>query len=172
MFRLFAGLKAYAASLVDGFLTPRSPVGRKAMFRTLVTHTLRVFIIFIVFAAALSFAPQPVAASDQAARLYYELTDAPTIAVDWNNGTMQSVVLAGDRKFTFTGGQPGGRYLLSITQDAHGSRTVTWPADVRAPGGGPVFPTLTTTANRTDYIGFVYSGRSKTYDMLSISSDY
>ena len=144
------------------------------MFRTLIRRGLRVFIIFIVCVAALSLAPQPVAASDQPAKLYYDLTDAPIIAVDWNNGATQSVVLGGDRKFTFTGGQPGGYYTLSITQDAHGSRTVTWPADVRWPGithGAPP-PILTTTANKTDYIGFVYSGRSKTYDMLFMSQDY
>jgi hypothetical protein len=42
---------------------------------------------------------------------------------------------------------------------------------VRAPGGA-VFPTMTTTANKTDYIGFVYSGRSKTYDMLFMAQNY
>jgi hypothetical protein len=124
----------------------------------------------IAIAAALSLAPQPVAASDQPAKIYYNLTDAPVIAVDWNNGAMQTVVLAGDRKFTFTGGQPGEHYLLSLTQDAHGSRTVTWPANVRYPGDRTHI--LTTTANKTDYIGFVYSGRSKTYDALFLSQDY
>jgi hypothetical protein len=126
----------------------------------------------ITIAAALSLAPQPVAASDPPAKLYYDLTDAPTIVVAWNNGAMQTVVLAGDRKFTFTGGQPGEHYLLSVTQDAHGSRTVTWPADVRWPGKNDTSPILTTTANKTDYIGFVYNGRSKTYDMLFMSQDY
>ncbi len=141
------------------------------MFRTLVRRALPVFILFIICVATLSLAsPQLVAASNQPAKPYYDLTDAPTIAVDWNNGAMQTVVLGGNRKFSFTGGQPGRTYLLSITQDAHGSRTVTWPADVRWPGGTP--PTLTTTANKTDYIGFVYSGRSKTYDMLSMSQNY
>ena len=130
-----------------------------------------ILLVGIAIAAALSLAPQPIAASDPTAKLYYDLTDAPTIVVDWNNGAMQTVALGGNRKFTFTGGQPGEHYLLSLTQDAHGSRTVTWPADVRAPGGA-VFPILTTTANKTDYIGFVYNGRSKTYDMLFMSQDY
>jgi hypothetical protein len=141
------------------------------MFSTLVRRALPVFIIFIVCVAVLSLAPRPVAASDNPAKLYYELTDAPTIVVDWNNGALQTVVLGGNRKVTFTGGQPGGYYMLSLIQDAHGSRTVTWPANVRYPGGD-VPPTLTTTANKTDYIGFVYSGRSKTYDMLSMSQGY
>jgi hypothetical protein len=135
-------------------------------------RVITILLAGITIAAALSLAPQPVAASDSTAKLYYDLTDAPTIVVDWNNGAMQTVVLADNRKFTFTGGQPGGHYLLSVTQDAHGSRTVTWPADVRWPGGVDLPPTLTTTANKTDYIGFVYSGRSKTYDMQFMSQDY
>jgi hypothetical protein len=144
------------------------------MFTTLIRRALPVLITFIVCVAALSLAPQPVAASDSPAKLYYDLTDAPVIVVDWNNGAMQTVVLGGDRQFTFTGGQPGGHYMLSLTQDARGSRTVTWPADVRWPGFTPraVPPILTTTANKTDYISFVYSSRSKTYDMLGMSQNY
>jgi hypothetical protein len=133
-------------------------------------RVITILLAGITIAAALSLAPQPVTASDSTAKLYYDLTDAPTIVVDWNNGAMQTVVLADNRKFTFTGGQPGGHYLLSLTQDAHGSRTVTWPDNVRWPGAWPL--TLTTTANKTDYIGFVYSGRSKTYDMQFVSSNY
>src|SRR5580704_11195535 len=64
----------------------------------------------------------------------FELTDAPIITVDWNNGHIQYVVLGGNRTFTFSNGQNSGRYVLAITQDATGSRTVTWPASVRWPG--------------------------------------
>src|SRR6266568_3828389 len=104
------------------------------MFTTSVRRALPVFILFSVCVATLSLTPSQLVAaatSNQPARIYYDLTDAPTIAVDWNNGKMQTVVLGGNRKFTFTGGQPGEHYLLSLTQDATGGRTVTWPADVR-----------------------------------------
>src|SRR5262245_4964785 len=68
------------------------------------------------------------------------------IVIDWRKGGVQSVTLDGDRALVFTGGQPGGKYVLSLTQDAIGSRMVTWPANVYwpgvVPGGTP--PTLTT----------------------------
>src|SRR5260370_24857244 len=116
------------------------------MFRTLVRRALPVFILFIICVATLSLAsPQLVAASNQPAKPYYDLTDAPTIAVDWNNAAMQTVALGGNRKFSFTGAQPGRTSLLSITHDAHASRTVTSPPDVRRPRSTP--PTLTPTAH-------------------------
>lgn len=52
-------------------------------------------------------------------------------------------------------------FIVSITQDSVGSRTVTWFTTIRWAGGSP--PTLTTTANARDYLGFVRTG-SGTYD--------
>ena len=99
-----------------------------------------------------------------------ELADAPTIAVDWNNGRVQYVTLGGSRTFTFSNGQDSGRYVLVITQDTTGSRSVTWPASVRWPGIRP--PALTTTANKTDYVTFIFNRRSHTYDGVGISQNY
>lgn len=39
---------------------------------------------------------------------------------------------------------------LFVTQDATGSRTITWPASVKWSGG--TIPTLTTAANKIDVI--------------------
>ena len=100
----------------------------------------------------------------------YALTDGATIAVDWNNGTVQSVTLGGNRTFTFANGQDGGRYILIIKQDGTGSRTATWPVSVR--WGGGLSPVLTTTATKTDYIGFIYNGVDSTYDGVSISKNF
>ena len=57
-----------------------------------------------------------------------------------------------------TNNQP---FIVSITQDSVGSRTVTWFTTIRWAGGTP--PTLTTTANKRDYFGFIRTG-SGTYD--------
>jgi hypothetical protein len=100
----------------------------------------------------------------------YALTDGATIAVDWNNGNTQSVTLGGNRTFTFANPQVGARYTLLIKQDGTGSRTATWPATARWPGG--VAPTLTTTASKTDWIGFVYNGVDSKYDGVAISQNY
>jgi len=87
----------------------------------------------------------------------FALTDAATIAVDWNNSNVQSVTLGGNRTFTFSNPKSGSRYLLMLKQDGTGSRTVTWPSIIWQ---GGVAPVLTTTANKTDLITIVYDGTS------------
>lgn len=87
--------------------------------------------------------------------LAYTLTDGATIALNWNNGNVQTVTLGGNRTFTFANPKEGARYVLKLTQDATGSRTVTWPT-ITWQGGAA--PTLTTTANKTDLITLVYIG--------------
>lgn len=122
----------------------------------------------LVLSAFLFLLPFQPASADSAAPSYVELADASTIAVDWSKGDTQSVTLGGNRTLAFSHGQKGGKYLLILKQDAHGSRTVTWPSSVRWPG--VTGPTLTTTANKTDYVRFFYTGDH--YDMLAISQGY
>jgi len=100
----------------------------------------------------------------------YALTDGATVAVDWNNGNIQSITLGGNRTFTFANGLDGARYTLIIKQDATGSRTITWPATVRWPGG--TAPVLTTTANKTDYVGFIYNGVDNKYDGIAMAKNF
>lgn len=59
-------------------------------------------------------------------------------------------------------------FLISITQDGGGSRTVTWFTTIRWAGGTP--PTLTTTASKRDIFGFIRTG-SGTYDGLVVGQD-
>jgi hypothetical protein len=95
----------------------------------------------------------------------YALTDGATIAIDWNNGNVQSVTLGGSRTITFANPVTGGRYLLILTQDATGGRTITWPT-VKWTGGSA--PTLTTTGTKSDLITLVYDGTSY-YGMASVN---
>ena len=100
----------------------------------------------------------------------YTLIDAPVIAVDWSKAATQFVTMGGSRTFTFSNPWPDVHYMLVVTQDTTGSRRATWPDSVRWPGGRA--PTLTATAGRRDYIGFIYNGVSSTYDAISVSQDY
>lgn len=59
-------------------------------------------------------------------------------------------------------------FLVSITQDSGGSRTVTWFTTIRWAGGSP--PTLTTTADKRDTFGFIRTG-SGTYDGFVIGQN-
>ena len=105
------------------------------------------------------------ALADDSAPAYVELTDVPTITVDWSKGHTQVVTLHGNHTFAFVNGQKGGKYLLIIKQDETGSRVPTWPKSVHWPGLSP--PTLTTTANKKDYVSFFCDGQS--YDLVGLS---
>jgi len=96
-------------------------------------------------------------------------TGATTI--DWSRSNTQTLVLgASSIALTFSNGQPGGHYTLALQQDATGNRTVTWPNNVRWSSG--VAPTLTTTANKTDYIEFIYNGLSNTFDGVAFNANF
>ena len=92
------------------------------------------------------------------------------VTMNWNDGNMQHITLTSNAAVTFTGGQGGARYVIAVKQDATGSRTITWPASVRWPRG--VVFTLTTAANKTDYIGFIYNNVDSTYDAVAFSANF
>lgn len=56
------------------------------------------------------------------------------------------------------------KFLVSTTQDSSGSRTVTWFPTIKWAGGSP--PTLTTTANKTDILGFIRVAASSYWGMV------
>ena len=64
-----------------------------------------------------------------------------------------------------TNNQP---FIITITQDGVGSRTVTWPATIRWAGG--TVPALTTTASKRDIFGLIRTGAS-TYDGVIIGTN-
>lgn len=76
--------------------------------------------------------------------------------IDWGVGNNQESTLTANCTYTFTAPSVKGRFSLIVKQDATGSRTVTWPAAVKWPGG--TAPTLSTAANAVDIISFLYDG--------------
>ncbi len=68
---------------------------------------------------------------------------------------------AGNAVIAVSNATNGQKFIVSITQDSGGSRTVTWFTTIRWAGG--VAPTLTTTANKRDTFGFVCTSGS-TFD--------
>jgi len=101
------------------------------------------------------------------------LTDAATIATNSDNGDVFTVTLGGSRTMSSPTGTPtdGQQIMYRLTQDATGSRTITWGAAFRFSTDIPS-PTLTTVANKTDYIGFQYNSASTTWDCLAIARGY
>jgi len=84
-------------------------------------------------------------------------SDSSSVTVDWNTGNVHSIKLnTSATALTFSNGQAGGKYDLILAQDATGGRTVTWPAAVKWNDGST--PTITTTANSTTTLSFLYDG--------------
>jgi len=87
------------------------------------------------------------------------LTDAASVAVDFNDANMFMVTLAGNRTLAApsnaTTGQTGSIYVI---QDGTGSRTLSYNTAWRFPAGS--VPVATTTASAVDLV--VYTARSAT----------
>ena len=75
---------------------------------------------------------------------------------------------AGDITIAISNDTNNQNFLIAITQDSVGSRTVTWFNTIRWAGGTP--PTLTTTANARDIFGFIRTGPG-TYDGLVVGQN-
>lgn len=85
------------------------------------------------------------------------LTDAATISWDASANQVTSVTLAGDRTFAApTNMVDGGVYVLTIVQDATGTRVPSFNAVFKFAGG--TAPTLTTTAAARDILVFNSDG--------------
>lgn len=84
---------------------------------------------------------------------YVTLTDAATVAIDLSLSNHYQIVLGGNRVIgaptNVVAGQSG---VIRLVQDATGSRTASWNSAFKFPGG--TAPTLTTTANSVDLVGY------------------
>jgi hypothetical protein len=76
--------------------------------------------------------------------------------IDLANGTVQILTLTGNCTFTFPTATAGKSFILLLKQDGTGSRTATWPAAVKWPGG--TAPTITSTASKADKYVFTADG--------------
>lgn len=78
--------------------------------------------------------------------------------INWANGNTQYIELTGSPGCIFTMSNPkgGAFYTLELKQGSGGSKTITWPTEVK--WSAETAPTLTTTAGRTDIISLYYNG--------------
>lgn len=100
------------------------------------------------------------------------LTDAATIAIDASLGNHFRVTLSANRTLGApTNPTDGQRILVEVAQDATGGRTLAYNA-VYAFGTDVTSPTLTTTASKVDYLGFVYSSAAVKWRCLAVAKGY
>ena len=98
-------------------------------------------------------------------------TDGATVTFDLRVSPTQRVTLAGNRTLALTSGSyyVGQTFDIKLTQDATGSRTVTWWSAIKWTGG--TIPTLTTTAGKSDWFRFICTDASGSpkFDILGTS---
>lgn len=101
------------------------------------------------------------------------LTDAATIATNADSGDIFTVTLAGNRTMAAPSGTPadGQEVTYRIKQDATGSRTLAWDVAFRFSTDLPA-PTLSTSANATDYVKFIYNADSGTWDCVQVTKGF
>lgn len=95
---------------------------------------------------------------------YGDLTsdsDGATITFNMATSNLHTVTLGGNRTLALSNVAVGQCFILRLVQDGSGSRTVTWFSTIKWAGGSA--PTLTTTANKTDVLGFICTS-SGNYD--------
>ena len=95
-------------------------------------------------------------------------TDGATVTFDVTKGNIHAVTLGGNRTLAISGETTGQCFIIELTQDATGSRTVTWFSTIKWAGGSA--PTLTTTATKRDTFGFRVTG-TDTYDAFLIGQN-
>lgn len=80
-------------------------------------------------------------------------TDGATITFNMAVSNVHNVVLGGNRTLALSNVSVGQIFTIRLTQDATGSRTVTWFTTIKWAGGSA--PTLTTTVNKADTFIFI-----------------
>jgi len=92
----------------------------------------------------------------------YTPSASGTATLDLSKGNIHKITMpAGNITIAVSNETVGQCFLVEITQDATGSRTVTWFSTIKWAGGSA--PTLTTTGNKRDVYGFRVTG-TDTYD--------
>ena len=83
-------------------------------------------------------------------------SDGATVTFNMSASNVHTVTLAGDRTLAVSNVSTGQAFVIILTQDGPGSRTVTWFGSILWPDG--TVPTLTTTGGDKDAFGFIYDG--------------
>lgn len=93
------------------------------------------------------------------------------LTVDWDNCDEARLNLTGNAVVTFSGGVDGQKLMLRTTQDSTGSRLLSLSGNVRYNADIPSI-VLTTTANKTDRLGFIFDSTLGKYDVVAVAKGY
>tara|TARA_Y100000593_G_scaffold71224_1_gene130780 strand:- start:4570 stop:7359 length:2790 start_codon:yes stop_codon:yes gene_type:complete len=88
-------------------------------------------------------------------------TDGVTVTFDLDEANTHTVTLGGNRTLALSNASVGQKFIIRLSQDATGSRTVNWFSTINWPGD--LEPVLTTSVDKTDVFGFICTA-TDTYD--------
>lgn len=92
----------------------------------------------------------------------YSPSGAGTATLTLNTANIHTITMpAGNITIALSNEGVGQCFIINIIQDSGGSRTVTWFTTIKWAGGSA--PTLTTTANKIDTLGFIVSSGGNYY---------
>lgn len=94
-----------------------------------------------------------------------------SITADFSDCDVIRITLAGNPTITLTGAADGQKCILELKQDATGSRTVTWSANVRY-GSALTSVDLSSAGGALDRVGLIYHGPSSKYDVLAVQPGF
>ena len=97
------------------------------------------------------------------------LSDGSTITVDFGTSCNFTVTLGGNRTFgdpDNTASSTGSSGSIFIVQDGTGSRTASFHADYKFPGG--TAPTLSTAANAIDRLDYIVRGNNDVHCVVTL----
>jgi hypothetical protein len=110
----------------------------------------------------------PGAVGTLAATTQQTLTDGATVNWDFSLGRIGAWTIAGNRTLAAPTNLVIDTFILKITQDATGSRLVTWNSIYKFSGG--VLPVLSTVAGRVDIFSGYYDGTNIHLNLVSQGS--
>ena len=96
---------------------------------------------------------------------------AASMTINWGNFDLVRVTLANATTLAFAAVTDGRRVIVELTQDATGTRLVTWPGNVRYSQSLPLI-SLSTAPGATDRVGFIYSAGSSTFDVMAVARGF
>ncbi len=100
------------------------------------------------------------------------VTDGATQTFDCSSSTQFSWTLGASRTMSTPLTPASGQIItISVTQDATGSRLVTWPSNFSWATNGTA-PTLTTTAAKTDVVWGIYDATALKWRMATLGLNF
>lgn len=100
------------------------------------------------------------------------LTDGSSIAVNATLGNVFTVTIAGNRTLANPSSPVDGqKIIIAVKQDGTGSRTLSYGSAYAFSASLPS-PTLSTAANATDYLGWIYSAAASKWRLLAFLAGF